>query len=112
MSKFTPNSQIISGLRSSEDNWPTYVDTEVLSDETLSPEAKLVFSLLCMIAGFGHRSCTPYDEVVAEMADMSVRALYRAYYELETKGLICRSGYLIQLIGHNAPCYNEEDDAS
>ena len=103
------NKQTITGLRSSKDNWFTCVDTEVLGDTVLSPEAKLVFSLLCMISGFGCRSCTPDDKEVADMANISVRALYRAYYELEARSLICRSGKLIQLIGHNAPCYSEED---
>ena len=103
------NSQTITGLRSSKDNWFTCVDIEVLSDGTLSLEAKLVFTILCMIAGFGYRSCEPSDEEVADLAGVSVRTLYRAYYELENRGVISRNEWTVSLIGHNAPCYSEED---
>ena len=103
------SNQNVTGLRSNKDNWFTCVDTEVLKDEVLSPEAKLVFSVLCMMAGFGYRSCDPADDEVADFADLSIRALYPVYYELEARGLISRTGWHIQLIGHNSPRYREED---
>lgn len=103
--------QEIRGLRSSKDNWFTCVDTEVLKDEVLSPEAKLVFCVLCMMAGFGYRSCASDDDEVADLAGLSIRTLYRVYDELEGRGVISRTrtDWHIQLIGHNAPCYSEEE---
>lgn len=103
------NKQTITGLRCSKDNWFTCVDTEVLRDIALSLEAKLVFAILCSIAGFGCRSCRPNDWEVAASADVSVLMVQRAYEELEARGVIIFEGEVIRLIGHNALCYREED---
>lgn len=112
------NNQGKIGLRSSRDNWFTCVDTVVLMDKELSQTAKLVFMVLCAIAGFGSRSCSPSNEEVADVADVSVRTVIRAYRELEARGVITREsrfddGQQVSsctfIIGHNAPCYGEED---
>ena len=103
------NNQDVTGLRYSSDNWFTCIDTVVMTDKKLAPTAKCVFAVLCAIAGFGYRSCEPSDEEVADLAGVSVRTLYRAYYELENRGVISRNEWTVSLIGHNAPCYSEED---
>ena len=43
------------------------------------------------------------------MADVSVRTVQRVYRELEDRGVISREEDVIRLIGHNAPCYSEEE---
>lgn len=103
------NNKIITGLRCSKDNWFTCIDIEVLCDEYLLPSEKLIFSVLCMIAGFGYRTCSPKVEEVAEISGFSVRTVRRVYKELEARGVIVREGDVIRLIGHNAPCYSEEE---
>ena len=100
---------MITGLRHSSDNWFTCVDTVVLADKELSQPAKMIFAVLCMVAGFGHRSCEPDDENAAELASVTVDTLRSAYQELEARGVIARDGKVIYLIGHNASCYSEED---
>ncbi len=99
----------ITGLRYSRDNWFTCIDKAVLTDKYLSTSAKQVFFTLCMIAGFGYRSCSPSDEEVVGITCNSVERLHHFYDELEDRGLIVREGETIHLIGHNAPCYDEED---
>lgn len=98
----------IIGLRYSRDNWFTCVDTAVLTDEELSSLSKYIFTELCVLAGFGHRSCEPDDEKLADLAGVSVNTLLRMYKELEARGVIAREGEVIRLIGHNASCYSEE----
>ena len=100
---------MITGLRYSSDNWFTCVDTVVLVDCELSHTAKCIFAVLCMIAGFGHRSCSPSDDYVSVTARVPVSTVLNAYQELEARGVIVRDGKVIYLIGHNAPCYREED---
>ena len=102
-------SQTITGLRYSKDNWFTCVDIQVLGDKELLPSEKLIFSVLCMIAGFGYRTCSPSIEEVANISGFSVRTVRRVYKELEARGIIAREGDVIRLIGHNAPCYDEEE---
>lgn len=104
------NNKKITGLRYSKDNWFTCIDTEVLTDRQLSSTAKLVFSVLCIIAGFGYRECSPGVDEVADIADVSVRTVQRVYRELEARGIIIREGEIIRLIGHNAACYSEEEE--
>ena len=96
------------GLRSSKDNWFTCVDTAVLMDGMLSTSAKQVFFILCAIAGFGSRSCSPANNEVAQAAFTSEERLLRMYEELEDRGVIIRDGKTIYIIGHNAPCYEED----
>ena len=103
------SSQTITGLRYSKDNWFTCVDSVVLSDLSLLPSEKVVFSVLCMIAGFGYRTCSPNIEEVADISGFSVRTVRRVYKELEARGLIAREGEVIRLIGHKALCYREEE---
>ena len=98
----------ITGLRCDKDNWFTCIDIEVLSDDYLLASEKLVYAVLCVIAGFGSRTCSPKAEEVAEISGFSVRTVFRAYKELEARGVIFRDGDVIRLIGHNAPCYSEE----
>lgn len=98
----------VTGLRYSRDNWFTCVDTAVLADKGLSQLAKIIFAVLCMLAGFGYRSCEPDDEEVANLAGVEVSTLRSMYEELGGRGVIAREGGLIQLIGHNASCYSEE----
>ena len=100
---------MITGLRYSRDNWFTCVDTAVLADKELSQSAKIIFAALCMLAGFGHRSCEPDDETIPDITGISVDTLRSVYQELEARGVIVREGKVIYLIGHNAPCYSEED---
>lgn len=102
--------QKIKGLRYSNDNWFTCVDTAVLADKEISPTAKCVFAVLCMSAGFGHRSLNPNDEEIAELSGISVRTLHRAYRELESRSLIFPYDGRIIINGHNAACYCEEED--
>lgn len=99
----------ITGLRYSSDNWFTCVDKAVLLDDKLSLSAKFIFAVLCMMAGFGHRSFSAADFFVADMASVPVSAVLEAYQKLEARGVIAREGEVIYLIGHNAPCYSEED---
>ena len=99
----------ITGLRYSRDNWFTCIDTAVLTDKYLSTSAKQVFFVLCMIAGFGHRSCSPSDDQVADITCNSLDRLQHFYEELEERGVIIREGKTIHLVGHNASCYDEED---
>ena len=103
------NGQELTGLRYSSDNWFTCVDTVVMTDKYLSPIAKYVFAVLCAIAGFGCRSCSPSDEEVADLAGVAVRTVLRAYDELAARGVISRTESNIWLIGHHASCYGEED---
>ena len=98
----------IEGIRYSRDNWFTCIDTVVLADKELSYTAKCVFAVLCMVAGFGHRSCSLSDEEASDVAGISIRTLHRAYRELEARGIILRYGNTIHIIGYNAPCYDEE----
>lgn len=102
--------QKIIGLRYSRDNWFTCVDTAVLADKNISPIAKCVFAVLCMSAGFGHRSLTPNDEEIAELSGISLQTLHKAYRELESRSLIFPYDGRIIINGHNAACYCEEDD--
>lgn len=100
----------ITGLRYSRDNWFTCVDTIVMLDCDLSHTAKIIFAVLCVLAGFGHRSCSPSsDDYVSIIAHVPVSAVLKAYQELEDRGVIARDGNVIYLIGHNASCYSEED---
>lgn len=99
---------MITGLRYSHDNWFTCVDTAVLADKELSQSAKIIFAVLCMLAGFGYRSCEPDDQTVADLAGVEVSTLRSVYEELEARGVIAREGEIIRLIGHNASCYYEE----
>ena len=98
----------IAGIRYSRDNWFTCVDTVVLADKELSCTAKCILAILCMTAGFGHRSCSLSDEEAADIAGISIRTLHRAYRELEARGIIFRDDNMIHIIGYNAPCYDEE----
>lgn len=100
--------QTITGLRYRKDNWFACIDIDVLCDDYLLPSEKLIYSVLCMIAGFGYRTCSPKAEEVAEISGFSVRTVFRAYKELEARGVIFREGDAIRLIGYNAPCYGEE----
>ena len=102
------SNQKVTGLRYSKDNWFTCIDTVVLTDKYLSTNAKNVFFVLCMLAGFGYRSCSPTNEEVAEITCNSVNKVLWLYKELEDRGLIVREENTIHLIGHNAPCYSEE----
>ena len=77
------NTPSVSGLRSSLDNWFTCVDTAVITDKHLSLSAKKVFFVLCMIAGFGYRSCSQSNRKVAEITCNSVQKLYHLYEEDE-----------------------------
>lgn len=97
------------GLRCSKDNWFTCVDIEVLGDDYLLASEKLIYAVLCVTAGFGSRTCSPEVEEVAEISGYSARTVRRAYKELEARGVIAREGEAIRLIGHNAPCYSEEE---
>ncbi len=106
------------GLRSSRDNWFTCVDTVVLMDKELSPIAKYVFTVLCMLAGFGSRSCSPSNEELAGITGLSKRTVIYSVKELEARGVIEREARFDDsqqvssrtfIIGHNAPCYGEED---
>ena len=99
----------ITGLRCDKDNWFTCIDIEVLSDDYLLPSEKLIYAVLCMTAGFGYRTCSCSIEEVAEISGYSARTVRRAYRELEARGVIAREGEEIRLIGHNAPCYSEEE---
>ena len=103
------SSQTITGLRYDRDNWFTCIDIAVMCDEYLLPSEKLIFSVLCMIAGFGYRTCSPSIEEVADISGFSARTVRRVYKELEARGVIEREGEAIRLIGHNAPCYSEEE---
>ena len=89
----------VTGLRYSKDNWFTCVDSEVLGDTYLLPSEKLIFSVLCMIAGFGYRTCSPSIEEVADISGFSARTVRRVYKELEARGVIEREGEAIRLIG-------------
>ena len=101
----------VTGLRYSKDNWFTCVDTDVLMDLHLSGQEKLVFSVLCMFAGLGYREVLHPDiRLVACASDLSVSAVQRIYRDLENKGVIIRDKNMIHLIGHNAPCYGEEEE--
>lgn len=102
------NTKVI-GLRSSRDNWFTCVDTEVISDTELAPEARFLFAVLCMTAGFGERTCSISDEELSELTGHPVDFLPIIYRDLEARGVIIRDGHNFTLIGHNAPCYSEED---
>lgn len=97
------------GLRCSKDNWFTCIDIEVLGDDYLLASEKLIYVVLCVTAGFGSRTCSPEVEEVAEISGYSARTVRRAYKELEARGVIAREGEEIRLIGHNAPCYSEEE---
>lgn len=101
--------QTITGLRCSRDNWFACIDIEVMCDEHFLPSEKLIFSVLCILVGFGYRTCSASIEEVAEISGFSVRTVRRAYKELEARGVIVRDGEAIRLIGHNAPCYSEEE---
>ena len=102
--------QTITGLRYSRDNWFTCVDTVVMLDEELYAEAKYLFAVLCAIAGFGHRSCVPDNETIAGLMDVPEGMLKPLYDNLEARGVIMRDDEgVIHLIGHNAPCYSEEE---
>lgn len=100
----------ITGLRYSKDNWFTCIDTEVLTDRELSSPARFVFSILCIIAGLGYRECSPGVEEISEVTELSVNTVQRMYKELEARGVISRDKDVIRLIGHNAPCYSEEEE--
>lgn len=69
------NNQEVTGLRYSSNNWFTCIDTVVMTDKELSLTAKSVFAVLCAIAGFRHRSCSPSDEEVADLAGVCVHTL-------------------------------------
>ncbi len=97
------------GLRCSKDNWFACIDIEVLGDDYLLASEKLVYAVLCVIAGFGSRTCTAEVDEVAEISGFSARTVRRAYKELEARGIIVREGEVIHLIGHNATCYSEEE---
>jgi len=97
------------GLRCDKDNWFTCIDIEVLSDDYLLSSEKLIYAVLCVIAGFGSRTCSCSIDEVAEISGYSARTVRRAYRELEARGVIAREGEEIRLIGHNAPCYSEEE---
>ena len=102
------SNQAITELRYSRDNWFTCVDTAVLADKELSHTAKCIFAVLCMLAGFGHRSCSPSDEYISVTARVPVSTVLEAYQELEARGVIASEGNVIYIIGHNASCYREE----
>lgn len=108
----------IIALQDCRDNWFTCIDNKVLRDRKLTFRAKYIFSVLCMIAGFGHRSCSPSNKEVADIVGVSERTIIRAYKELEARGVITREARINEngqgksityLIGCDAPCYSEED---
>lgn len=99
------------GLRLNKDNWFTCIDTEVMRDEYLMPSEKLVYAALCIIAGFGDRTCSPTIEELVDISGFSVRAVRHALAELDERDIINCEGQTIHLIGHNAPCYSQEDEA-
>lgn len=102
--------QTITGLRYSKDNWFTCIDTVVLTDTELSIKARCVYAVLCAIAGFGYRSCKARANEVADLVGVSVQVIQQAYRELESRGVMFRDAEGIGLIGHNAPCYSEEEE--
>ena len=107
--------EVIGITRDRTDFWFTCVDSDVIRDEGLSITAKYIFSVLCMLAGFGHRSCAASNEVVAEAAGVSVSTVKRACRELEARGAIIREscfsndGQQISCITHLIGCPSEEE---
>lgn len=91
--------------RSVRDNWETCVDTVVLKDEKLSITARGVFALLCVIAGWGHRSCSPSLQEVAKLAGLSESTTASTLKRLEARGVIEYEDEVIYLIGSDAACY-------
>ena len=107
--------EVIGITRDRTDFWFTCVDSDVIRDEELSLTAKYIFSVLCMLAGFGHRSCAHSNETVAKTAGVSERTLIRAYRELEDRGAIIREprfskdGQQVACITHLVGCPSEEE---
>ena len=102
----------------SKDFWYASVDINVIRDKKLSQTAKFIFTVLCTFAGLKGRGCWPSNKVLADIADVSERTVIRAYKELEERGVISRSARFkdkaqitsyTQIIGHNAPCYEDEE---
>ena len=102
----------ISITRNKNDFWFTCVDSDVIANQELSLMARYIFSVLCMIAGFGHRSCSPSNQEIAKIAGFSERTITRAIKELEAKGAIIREGRFskdgqqISCITHLVGCPN------
>lgn len=109
------SNEVIGITRDRSDFWFTCVDSNVIRDEELSITAKYIFSVLCMLAGFGHRSCSPSNETVAEAAGISISTLRRGYKELEARGAIIREpgfspdGQQISCITHLVGCPSKEE---
>ncbi|MBQ7155497.1 MAG: helix-turn-helix domain-containing protein [Synergistaceae bacterium] len=107
--------EVIGITRDRSDFWFTCVDSDVIGDEELSITAKYIFSVLCMLAGFGHRSCSPSNETLATAARVSASTVKRAIKELEARGAIIREpgfspdGQQISCITHLIGCPSEEE---
>ena len=104
------NYEVIEITRDSGDFWFTCVDSDVIANKELSLMAKYIFSVLCMIAGFGHRSCSPSNKKIAQIAGFSESTIANAIEELEAKGAIIRErrfskyGLQISCIIHLVGC--------
>ena len=102
--------EVIGITRDRTDFWFTCVDSDVIANKELSLMAKYIFSVLCMIAGFGHRSCSPSNQEIANIAGFSESTITRAIEELEAKGAIIRErrfskyGLQISCIIHLVGC--------
>ena len=107
--------EVIGITRDRTDFWFTCVDSDVIGDKGLSSVAKYIFTVLCMIAGFGHRSCSPSNQELAEIAGFSERTIMRAIKELEARGAIIREprfssdGQQISCITHLVGCSSKEE---
>ncbi|MBQ7544898.1 MAG: helix-turn-helix domain-containing protein [Synergistaceae bacterium] len=107
--------EVIGITRNRTDFWFTCVDSEVIGNKELSLMARYIFSVLCMIAGFGHRSCSPSNQEIAQISGFSERTVIRACKELEARGAIIREtrfsedGKQVSCITHLVGCPSEEE---
>ena len=107
--------EMIGITRDRTDFWFTCVDSDVIIDKELSLTAKYIFTVLCMIAGFGHRSCMANNDAIAEAAGVSKSTVIRACKELEARGAITREsrfnedGQQISCITHLVGCHSREE---
>ena len=84
------NNEVIGITRDRTDFCFTCVDSDVIGNKELSLMARYIFTVLCMMAGFGHRSRKVSNREIANIAEFSERTVIRAINELEAKGAIIR----------------------
>ena len=92
-------------IQDTRDFWFACVDIDVLKDNTLSPEARFIFSVMCTYASVMGERRYPNIEEVSRDSGFCIDLLNIVYRELNERGLLLK---LWNRCDHD--CDHDEDE--